>query len=63
MFHSVAHGDRRASGTGLGLTICRGILRAHGGEAVALAGPGGQGTTLRLSLPLVDAPSDVPRDD
>lgn len=63
MFHSVARGDRRPNGTGLGLTICRGILRAHGGEALALAGEGGEGTVLRLTLPLEQTPSDLPRDD
>ena len=63
MFHSVARGDRRPDGTGLGLTICRGILRAHGGEAVALARDDGAGTILRFSLPLDPAPSDPPRDD
>jgi len=63
MFHSVARGDRRPNGTGLGLTICRGILRAHGGEATASAPIGGRGTELRLSLPLEQAPSDLPRDE
>jgi two-component system sensor histidine kinase KdpD len=63
MFHSVSRGDRRPEGTGLGLTICRGILRAHGGDASALAGHDGRGTALRLWLPLPDAPSDLPKDD
>jgi two-component system sensor histidine kinase KdpD len=63
MFHSVSRGDRRPEGTGLGLTICRGILRAHGGDATALAGNDGRGTALRLTLPLPDPPSDLPKDD
>jgi two-component system sensor histidine kinase KdpD len=63
MFHSVARGDRCPDGTGLGLTICRGILRAHGGEAMALARGDRAGTILRLSLPLAPAPSEPPRED
>jgi len=30
-FHSAQKGDRRKSGSGLGLTICRGMIMAHGG--------------------------------
>jgi two-component system sensor histidine kinase KdpD len=63
MFHSIARGDCRPDGTGLGLTIVRGILHAHGGEATALANAGGVGTCLRLSLPLPPAPTDLPKDD
>jgi two-component system sensor histidine kinase KdpD len=45
-----------AGGTGLGLHISRGFLRAHGGELSA-EDPGPQGGALfRLSLPLPDAP-------
>ncbi|KFN44163.1 sensor histidine kinase [Arenimonas oryziterrae] len=63
MFHSVSRGDRRPNGTGLGLTICRGILRAHGGEAMAMARGDDPGTVLRLSLPFEPAPSDLPKDE
>ncbi len=41
--------DRR--GSGLGLFICRGIVREHGGEASLGDVPGG-GTMLRIRLPL-----------
>lgn len=41
--------DRR--GSGLGLFICRGIVREQGGEASLGDGPGG-GTMLRIRLPL-----------
>ena len=54
MFYSVAHGDG-AQGTGLGLAICRGIVEAHGGTVEALPGIEGQGTTLRLLLPVDQA--------
>lgn len=37
-------------GAGLGLFICRGIARAHGGEASLDANPGG-GTMLRIRFP------------
>jgi two-component system sensor histidine kinase KdpD len=51
MFYSVAHGDG-AHGTGLGLAICRGMVEAHGGTVEALPGIDGQGTTLRITLPV-----------
>jgi len=63
MFYSVERGDRGVPGTGLGLTICQGIIAAHGGSVVALAGPDGDGTTIRITLPLRDPPMDRPRDD
>jgi K+-sensing histidine kinase KdpD len=44
------------AGAGLGLAIARGIARAHGGELVALATPGG-GATFRLTLPRAAVPS------
>jgi two-component system sensor histidine kinase KdpD len=56
MFYSVARGDRDARGSGLGLTIVRGMIGAHGGRVTALAGPGGLGTTIRVTLPVTEAP-------
>jgi two-component system sensor histidine kinase BaeS len=38
-------------GSGLGLAIARAIVTAHAGTIEALAGPGGVGTTMRISLP------------
>lgn len=51
MFYSVERGDRGKQGTGLGLTIVRGIIGAHMGSVEALPGPQGRGTTIRLTLP------------
>lgn len=43
---------RRVGGSGLGLSICKGIVEAHGGSIEA-ASPGlGLGATFRFSLPL-----------
>ena len=39
------------SATGLGLTICRGIVEAHGGRMWAENRPGG-GAVVRFTLPL-----------
>ncbi len=44
-----------ASGMGLGLAICRAIVRLHGGRAWAERVPGG-GTAFRFTLPLEEAP-------
>lgn len=56
MFYSVERGDRGPQGTGLGLTIVQGIIGAHMGVVEALPGPGGRGTTMRLTLPWGEPP-------
>jgi signal transduction histidine kinase len=43
-------GSARPGGTGLGLPICREIMRAHGGD-LALVESSGNGTVFRLILP------------
>jgi two-component system sensor histidine kinase KdpD len=58
VFYSVERGDRGREGTGLGLTICQGMIGAHGGSVEALPGADGHGTTIRITLPLVE-PSPV----
>jgi two-component system sensor histidine kinase KdpD len=51
MFYSADRGDAARSGTGLGLAISQSIVRAHGGEITAHAGPGDAGTRMRLLIP------------
>jgi len=59
MFHrGVSEGA--TSGVGLGLAICRAIIRLHGGEAWAETLPGG-GTAFRFTLPL-EAPPPMPQE-
>jgi two-component system sensor histidine kinase KdpD len=50
-----APGAEPASGAGLGLTICRGIVAAHGGRMWVQPSPGG-GAAFRFTLPLVGPP-------
>ena len=45
-------------GTGLGLSLCRGILEDHGG-AITVDSEPGQGTTFSLTLPVVAGPAAV----
>ncbi|MDI9238398.1 sensor histidine kinase KdpD [Lysobacter sp. LF1] len=54
MFYSVENGDRGRKGTGLGLAITQGMVGAHGGSVEALAGAGGHGTTIRITLPRIE---------
>ena len=44
--------DRRVAGAGIGLTISKGIVEAHGGRIWVEAGPGGIGTSARFTLPV-----------
>jgi two-component system sensor histidine kinase KdpD len=46
--------EREGGGVGLGLTICRGIVRAHGGRIWVEDRPGG-GASFRFTLPLEKA--------
>ena len=55
MFYTARHADRGAPGTGLGLTICRAMVGAHGGSVEALAGPGNRGACMRITLPMAEA--------
>jgi two-component system sensor histidine kinase KdpD len=55
-FRAGTNGSRR--GIGLGLTICRGIIEAHGGEITAANRPDG-GAVFRLTLPQHATPPSV----
>jgi signal transduction histidine kinase len=48
-----------AGGMGLGLAICRAIVRLHGGRAWAERIAGG-GIAFRFTLPVEDAPAMPP---
>jgi signal transduction histidine kinase len=48
--------SKPGEGTGLGLTICRDIVRDHGGK-IAIDSRPGEGTAVRVWLPV--APSEV----
>jgi signal transduction histidine kinase len=50
-FYRVPNQNRSVRGTGLGLFICRRIIRAHGGEITAESNFG-EGTTFHIYLPL-----------
>ncbi len=52
-----------ARGAGLGLAICRGFVKAHGGRIWAENRPGG-GAAFRFTIPLTGKPPEVePVDD
>ena len=51
------HAGSQASGSGLGLSIAREIVRSHGGRIAIDDGPNGRGTCVRVSLPLNRAPT------
>lgn len=54
IFEPFRRGDRSGKrGAGLGLAVCRAIARAHGGELIRMARPGG-GSSFVLHLPVED---------
>jgi two-component system sensor histidine kinase KdpD len=53
-FYRVGRGDSQAESTGLGLSICRGIVEAHGGRVYAHLKDDGSGTVFTVELPVED---------
>jgi histidine kinase len=47
--------SHRRSGTGLGLSVARGIAMAHGGTLIATSAGRGQGATFVLTVPMSEA--------
>jgi two-component system sensor histidine kinase KdpD len=56
-FYRVRAGDRQSASTGLGLSICRGIIEAHGGTISARSPANGVGTVFTVKLPVEEEPS------
>jgi two-component system sensor histidine kinase KdpD len=56
------HRGGSGSGIGLGLTIARGIITAHGGRIWAENRPGG-GAVFRFTLPIVGTPPPIPAEE
>jgi two-component system sensor histidine kinase KdpD len=66
-FHTAEKGDRRKSGSGLGLTICQGMIAAHGGTVRIYDNPyitdtrnQPPGCCVRISLPIEKQVEDKP---
>jgi two-component system, OmpR family, sensor histidine kinase KdpD len=57
-FYRAKQGDRTVPGTGLGLAICKGIVESHEGSIEALSEGPGQGTTIRIRLPIKEPDDD-----
>ena len=51
-FYRVPGGPRRSAGSGIGLTIARGIARGHGGDITASSPRRGRGASFSVILPL-----------
>jgi len=59
----VSDGNRRPHGLGLGLSICRGIAQAHGGEVACFSDGPGKGAQFTLRVPVRRAEPQLPGSD
>jgi signal transduction histidine kinase len=50
-FRQVGTADKKAEGTGLGLTLCRKFIELHGGK-ISVKSQLGQGSTFTFALPI-----------
>jgi two-component system sensor histidine kinase KdpD len=62
IFEKFVRGPAAAGGIGLGLTICRAIINAHGGRIWAENRKGG-GVVFRFALPISEHPPVVETDE
>ena len=62
IFEKFVRGHATGGGIGLGLTICRAIITAHGGRMWAGNRPGG-GAVFRFTLPLEGPPPPTQREE
>ncbi|MFC0336114.1 two-component system, OmpR family, sensor histidine kinase KdpD [Kushneria avicenniae] len=62
-FFTGEQADSGPHGSGLGLTICRSMVRAHGGDVHVEAGPNGQGATFVIRLARTETPEAFDHDD
>ena len=60
LFEPFQQGDDTSGGLGIGLSLCRRIARAHGGDVTAHSDGPGTGSTFRVRLPGGPAPADSP---
>jgi len=63
-FYRVERGDRQMAGSGLGLSICRGIIEEHGGRIDAVSpASNGKGTIFTIVLPVEKDLPEIDRID
>lgn len=60
-YEQAGDAERRAAGTGLGLSLVRSFAELHGGEMI-MESAVGEGTTVTVRMPVLLPPSDRPAD-
>jgi two-component system, OmpR family, sensor histidine kinase KdpD len=58
IFDKFVRGSTAKGGIGLGLTICKAIIKAHGGRIWVEHKPGG-GASFRFTLPILELPPEI----